>query len=118
MSKRMSAGALRRELLFLRIRHSVSGRGVNCRGGLALDNDLKRLQAEGRIIITRTSPIGSRGARRTMALTADGVYDQGHVQCPCCKVKAASVWHLEHAYSCLLRTDHARDHRRNKQAKR
>lgn len=122
MSKRMTAGELRREYLLRQIRHTVRGRGVNCRGGISLDDDLKRLVAEGKVVISRIYGAGrttmstrKRGGgtgasrRLTVAQPADGIYTTGFFECPCCGTKAPDAWLLRHSQDCLLRTDHYTD---------
>jgi len=120
MSKRMTAGELRREYLLRQIRHTVSGRGVNCRGGISMNDDLKRLVEEGKVVINRIRGMGrsslttsnrpKRGPRGIVRLTvaqpADGVYTTGFFECPCCGARAPDAWLLKHASNCSLRTDH------------
>lgn len=118
MSKRMTAGELRREYLLRQIRHTANGRGVNCRGGISMNDDLKRLVAEGKVVISRIRGMGrtqmsarKRGrlgslGRMTLAQPADGVYTTGFFDCPCCSARAPDAWLLFHAPDCSLRTDH------------
>lgn len=117
----MTAGELRREFLLRIIRHTINGRGVNCRGGLSLNDDLKRLVAEGKVKLSRIrgmgrtqmtdrkrSRLGSLG-RMTLAQPSDGIYSQGYIDCPCCGATAPDPWLFKHADSCSLRTDHYLD---------
>ena len=120
MSNRRTAGELRREYLLRQIRHTVNGRGVNCRGGISMNDDLKRLVTEGKVVVSRIRGMGRseltnakrlkrgpRGVTRlTLAQPADGVYTTGFIECPSCRAKAPEAWLLFHASDCLLRTDH------------
>lgn len=128
MSNKKSQGQLRRELLMLRLRHSICGIKVNCRGGLGLDDDLKRLIREGHVRLIRTSNYtpgktrmsanskGSTISRYHLAQPADGVYLKSWPACPCCGVQSPAVYSIRHALNCSLRTDHKSDsrHRRGR----
>lgn len=125
MSNRMTAGQLRREYLLRIIRFSTDGRWVNCEGGLPLNDDLRRLVAEGKVVLTRHGGPGrtdlvvpkprarwtlgkGRGIKRlTKARPADGVYNtSGRLECPCCGAMAPTKGLLKHADACSLRVDH------------
>ena len=123
MSNKKSQGQLRRELLMLRLRHSIRGIKVNCSGGLGLDDDLKRLIKEGHVKLIRDSyytpgktRLGlnskcSRISRFHLAQPADGVYLTTWPACPCCGVVGSAVYNIRHALNCSLRTDHKSDSR-------
>jgi hypothetical protein len=123
MSKRLTAGRLRREFLLRIIRFSVDGRWVNCEGGLPLNDDLKRLVAECKVILTRHGGPGRTGlrhshkvpyrvgkgggiTRQTKARPVDGIYNQDRLVCPCCGAMAPLKGLLKHSNSCSLRVDH------------
>ncbi|KQN62627.1 hypothetical protein ASF02_10800 [Pseudomonas sp. Leaf58] len=123
MSNRLTAGQLRREFLLRIIRLSVDGRWVNCKGGLPLNDDLKRLVAEGKVTLTRHGGPGrtelvvprspryrGNGIKRvTKARPADGVYATDRLVCPCCGAMAPSQGLIKHADACSLRVDHVYD---------
>lgn len=122
MSNKKPQGQLRRELLMLILRHSLRGIKVNCSGGLALDDDLKRLIREGAVTLERvnsartvlTKSSGRRISRYHLARPSDGVFLTTWPACPCCGVVAESVWRIQHAINCSLRTDHRGDSGRNR----
>jgi hypothetical protein len=123
MSQRMTAGQLRREYLLRIIRHSVNGRGLNCKGGLSFNDDLKQLVADGKVVISRIYGMGrsqltaskrpKRGARGLRRMTwvepSDGVYNTSLFECPCCGSRSPDAWLVKHALNCSLRTDHYLD---------
>ncbi|WP_408601788.1 hypothetical protein [Pseudomonas sp. PLMAX] len=123
MSNKKSQGQLRRELLMLRLRHSIRGIKVNCSGGLGLDDDLKRLIKEGHVKLIRdshytpgktrlgTNSKASRISRFHLAQPADGVHLTTWPACPCCGVVGSAVYNIRHALNCSLRTDHRADSR-------
>lgn len=131
MSNKKSQGQLRRELLLLSIRHSINGRAVNCSGGIALDDDLKRLVHEGLVTLSRESRYSGgrtslaiakgrdkRISRYHLARPADGIFLTTWPACPCCGVVGETVWHIRHAINCSLRVDHRSDSQRNRYSAR
>ncbi|MBI6883066.1 hypothetical protein [Pseudomonas putida] len=118
MSNKKSQGELRRELIMLKLRHSIRGIKVNCSGGLGLDDDLRRLIKEGRVKLTREPRLHRNShARYHIATPADGVFLKTWPACPCCGKVSYAVWAIEHALNCSLRTDHRGDFRRNPRAR-
>jgi len=121
MSNRLTAGQLRREFLLRIIRFTTDGRWVGCVGGLPLNDDLKRLVAEGKVTLTRQGGPGKtemtvpkfrirgkgNGIKRvTKARPADGIYTQDRLVCPCCGAMAPLQGLLKHGDACSLRVDH------------
>jgi hypothetical protein len=123
VSHKKPAGQLRRELLMLMIRHSSDGLWVG--GHYPIGEDLKRLVAEGEVLIVREQIKFDRkatemdgrvfmrpGAKTSKAIPKDGVYLTSHPICPCCGASSYSFKSMAHTISCSLRLDHRNDAKR------
>jgi hypothetical protein len=101
MSNRKSASQLRREWWLLCIRERPKGRLINCRGGMAMDDDLRRLIDDGVVGIRRLVAHGRR--KFTVAfLKDDSTNPVGPVVCPCCKRMHYQTKGLIHKMSCVV----------------
>lgn len=110
MSNRKSTSQLRRDWLMICIREIPGGRIINRSGCMRMDDDLRRLIAEGKIILSRVScPSVFRSIRRTMVSAKDGLPNSpGFIICPACKRSAEHSSFVIHKIGCAVARNNVR----------
>lgn len=104
MSNRKSNSHKRREWWLLCIREFPDGRMVNRSHCRQVDDDLRKLIAEGVVLMfRRTRSFGKRIIRYTHVRVADGsVNAPGYIGCPDCGRSAPTTNQVEHRIGCCI----------------